>query len=115
MEIKMFKHNQYLLSDIIEYVKNTRFADDDFCVYGKNGVSLNLTDQYLVSDYPKVINDKDVYPQDVEDKAFGLVYYGEHFVDVIASALEQKESASENELLDALIFFYKHDNFISFR
>ncbi|MBF0804459.1 MULTISPECIES: hypothetical protein [unclassified Neisseria] len=111
----MFKHNQYLLSDIIKYVKDTQFADDDFCLYGKYGASLNLTDLYLVSDYPEVINDKDVYPQDVTEESFGLVYYGEHFIDVISSALEQKESASENELLEALIFFYKHDNFISFK
>lgn len=115
MEIKMFKHKKYLISEIIKYIKNTQFKDDDFCIYGKYGASLNLTEQYLVSDYPEVINDKDVYPQDVDAELFGVVYYGEHFVDVISSALEQKESASENELLEALIFFYKHDDFISFK
>lgn len=65
----MFKYNQYLLSDIINYVKNTQITEDDFCIYGKKNVSLNLTDQYLVSDYPEVINNIDIYPQDAEEGA----------------------------------------------
>lgn len=111
----MFKHNQYTLSQVIEYVVNSQYEDDDFCIYGDDSIPLNLRNSYLVSDYPEVINDRDDYPSDVKEKNLSLVYYGEQFIDVICSALEQKPSASEQELVEALIFYYQNDNFMTLK
>ena len=37
----------------------------------------------LVSDYPVVVDDKDVYPVEVVERNLNLVYYGEHLVDAL--------------------------------
>ena len=37
----------------------------------------------LVSDYPVVVDDKDVYPVEVVERNLNLVYYGEHLIDVL--------------------------------
>ena len=111
----MFKHNEYTLSKILEYVIDSQCEDDDFCIYGDDKIPLNLKNTYLVSDYPVVINGRDDYPYDVKEKKLNLVYYGEQFIDVICSALEQKTSVSEQELVEALIFYYQNDNFITLK
>jgi hypothetical protein len=82
---------------------------------GDDKIPLSLKNSYLVSDYPEVINDRDDYPADVKEKNLSLVYYGEQFIDVICSALEQKPSASEQELVEALIFYYQNDNFMTLK
>ena len=37
----------------------------------------------LVSDYPVVVDDKDVYSVEVVERNLNLVYYGEHLIDVL--------------------------------
>lgn len=37
----------------------------------------------LVSDYPVVVDDKDVYPVEVVERNLNLVYYGKHLIDVL--------------------------------
>ena len=37
----------------------------------------------LVSDYPVVVDDKDVHPVEVVERNLNLVYYGEHLIDVL--------------------------------
>jgi urease accessory protein len=37
----------------------------------------------LVSDYPVVVDDKDVYPVEVVERNLNLVYYDEHLIDVL--------------------------------
>lgn len=37
----------------------------------------------LVSDYPVVVDDKDVYPVEVVERNLNLVYYGEHLIDAL--------------------------------
>ena len=56
-----------------------------------------------------------IIPQMLKKKNLSLVYYGEQFIDVICSALEQKPSASEQELVEALIFYYQNDNFMTLK
>ena len=68
----------------------------------------------LVSDYPDVVEDCDVYPTDVIDQDLQLIYYGEHLIDVLLVALDEKPDASPHDLVDALNYYNRNDTFMSF-
>ena len=79
----MRKHQFFSLADILEQVKLEQCTQDDFCLYGNDEGDLALDSLYLVSDYPDVVDDKDVYPVEVVERNLNLVYYGEHLIDVL--------------------------------
>ena len=68
----------------------------------------------LVSDYPDVVDDKDVYPVEVVEKNLNLVYYGEQLIDVLIVALDEKPGASPHDLVDALNYYNWNDTFMPF-
>ena len=72
----MRKHQFFSLADILEQVKLEQCTQDDFCLYGND-------EGDLMSDYPDVVDDKDVYPVEVVERNLNLVYYGEHLIDVL--------------------------------
>ena len=74
----MRKHQFFSLADILEQVKLEQCTQDGFCLYGNDEGDLALDSLYLVSDYPDVVEDCDVYPTDVIDQDLQLIYYGEH-------------------------------------
>ena len=43
-----------------------------------------------------------------------MIYYGEDFADVLLSIMEQKAEATDQEYLQALIYYYEHDDFMDF-
>ena len=110
----MRKHQELSLEQIIEQVRADESSSDDFCLYGKEDGELALDRLYCVSDYPDVIEDRDVYPADATDQHFQLVYYGEQLIDVLAVALEEKPDASLQDLVDALNYYQQHDSFMPF-
>ena len=89
-------------------------SSDDFCLYGKEDGELLLDRLYWVSDYPDVVEDRDVYPTDVAEQDLQLVYYGEQLLDVLTVALEEKPDAILQDLVDALNYYNQHDNFMPF-
>lgn len=107
----MKKNQTYFLKDIMEAVKSEEL-DDDFCLYAKENAELNFQDSYLLADYPQVVGNKDVYPDQVRE--LELVYYGEDLVDVLLSVMEQKAEATDQECLKALLYYYEHDDFMDF-
>lgn len=110
----MRKHQELSLGQIIEQVRVDQLASDDFCLYGKEEGELKLDSLYWVSDYPDVVDDRDVYPADATDQHLQLVYYGEQLIDVLAVALEEKPDASLQDLVDALNYYQQHDCFMPF-
>lgn len=68
----------------------------------------------LVSDYPVVVDDKDVYPVEVVERNLNLVYYGEQLIDVLIVALDEKPDASLQDLVDALNYYNRNDTFMPF-
>ena len=110
----MRKHQELSLEQIIEQVRVEQLISDDFCLYGKEDGELELARLYWVSDYPDVVDDPDVYPADATDQHLQLVYYGEHLIDVLAVALEEKTDASLQDLVDALKYYNQHDSFMPF-
>ena len=110
----MRKHQELSLEQMIEQVRADESSSDDFCLYGKEDGELALDRLYCVSDYPDVIEDRDIYPADVVEQNFQLVYYGEQLLDVLTVALEEKPDASPQDLVEALKYYHQHDSFMPF-
>jgi len=108
------KHQELSLEQIIEQVRVDESPSDDFCLYGKEYGELRLNSLYWVSDYPDVVEDRDVYPADVVEQDLQLVYYGEQLLDVLTVALEEKPAASCQDLVEALKYYHQHDSFMPF-
>lgn len=111
---EMRKHQELSLEQIIEQMRVDESSSDDFCLYGKEYGELALDRLYWISDYPDVVDDRDVYPTDVAEQDLQLVYYGEQLIDVLTVALEEKPDASLQDLVDALNYYNQHDNFMPF-
>ena len=111
---EMRKHQELSLEQIIEQVRLDESSSDDFCLYGKEYGELALDRLYWISDYPDVVDDRDVYPTDVAEQDLQLVYYGEQLIDVLTVALEEKPDASHQDLVEALKYYQQHDNFMPF-
>ena len=110
----MRKHQELSLEQIIEQMRVNKLSSDDFCLYAKEDGELALARSYWVSDYPDVVEDRDVYPTEVAEQNLQLIYYGEQLLDVLTVALEEKPDASLQYLVDALNYYNQHDNFMSF-
>ena len=110
----MRKHQELSLEQIIEQVRVDQLVSDDFCLYGKEDGELKLDCLYWVSDYPDVVEDRDVYPTEVTEQDLQLVYYGDQLIDVLAVALEEKPDASPQDLVEALKYYHQHDSFMPF-
>ena len=110
----MRKYQELSLEQIIEQVRVDQLSSDNFCLYGKEDGELKLDCLYWVSDYPDVVEDRDVYPTEVTEQDLQLVYYGDQLIDVLAVALEEKPDASPQDLVDALNYYQQHDSFMPF-
>ena len=110
----MRKYQELSLAQIIEQVRVNEYSSDDFCLYGKEDGELALDRLYWVSDYPDVVEDRDIYPADVVEQNLQLVYYGEQLLDVLTVALEEKPDASHKDLVEALKYYHQHDSFMPF-
>ena len=110
----MRKHQELSLEQMIEQVRADESSSDNFCLYGKEDGELKLDCLYWVSDYPDVVEDRDVYPTEVTEQDLQLVYYGDQLIDVLAVALEEKPNASHQDLVDALNYYNQHDSFMPF-
>jgi len=110
----MRKYQELSLEQIIEQMRVDKLVSDDFCLYGKEDGELRLNSLYWVSDYPDVVEDRDVYPTEVAEQDLQLVYYGEQLIDVFSVALEEKPDASHQDLVEALKYYHQHDNFKPF-
>ena len=110
----MRKYQELSLEQIIEQMRVDKLSSDDFCLYGKEDGELALDRLYWVSDYPDVVEDRDVYPMDVAKQDLQLVYYGEQLLDVLSVALEEKPDASCKDLVEALNYYHQQDTFMPF-
>ena len=111
---EMRKHQELSLEQIIEQMRVDESSSDDFCLYGKEYGELALDRLYWISDYPDVVDDRDVYPTDVAEQDLQLVYYGEQLIDVLTVALEEKPDASLQDLVGALNYYNRYDIFMNF-
>ena len=113
--MKVMKKNQsYDLKDIIQAVKQEKL-EDDFCLYSKDDRELNFQDSYLLADYTLVVDNRDVYHRKVREQQLELIYYVEDVADVLLSVMEQKAEVTDEECLQALLYYYERDDFMDFK
>ena len=110
----MRKYQELSLEQIIEQMRLDKLSSDDFCLYAEEYGELRLNSLYWVSDYPDVVEDRDVYPTEVAEQNLQLVYYGEQLIDVLTVALEEKPDASLQDLVGALNYYNRYDIFMNF-
>ena len=110
----MLKYQELSLEQIIEQMRVDKLSSDDFCLYAKEYGELRLNSLYWVSNYPDVVEDRDIYPTEVAEQNFQLVYYGEQLFDVLSVALEEKPDASPQDLIEALNYYHQQDTFMPF-
>ena len=110
----MRKYQELSLEQIIEQMRVNKLSSDDFCLYAKEDGELALARSYWVSDYPDVVEDRDVSPTEVAEQNLQLIYYGEQLIDVLSVALEEKPDASHQDFVEALNYYQQHDNFMPF-
>ena len=106
----------YRLEDLIIKIVQEGYIKDNFCLYTKEYeaiATLELT--CYLERYPEVSDDdEEVYPDYVEQNELELFFYGDQFMDVLRSALNQKPSATVDELISALNYYLENDAFITF-
>ena len=110
----MRKYQELSLEQIIEQMRLDKLLSDDFCLYAEEYGELRLNSLYWVSDYPDIVEDRDVYPTEVAEQNLQLVYYGEQLIDVLTVALEEKPDASLQDLVGALNYYNRYDIFMNF-
>lgn len=105
----------YSLDNLITKIVQEGYTKDNFCLYTKEyetTATPSLT-CYLEC-YPEVSDDDEVYPDYVEQNELELFFYGDQFMDVLRSALNQKPNATVDELISGLNYYLENDAFITF-
>lgn len=102
-----------LIKDLIEAVRSGGSFDDDLCLYAKEDEEvINSELVCYLDEYPEVVNDTDQFSDFVMSNNLCLVYYGEQFEDVMRNVYEQKASATSDEVILALNYYLKNDDFL---
>lgn len=108
------------LSEIIRYAltldtRSDEVRDEFPCLY-THGDPDQITEDIpcLVEDYPKVFDDRDMYPEAVRAGGFEILYYGQQFVDVIENARRQLSSDDMASYVSALNYYLDRDDFLDF-
>ena len=113
-----FKYHFYTIENFINLVKQRLERSKNFdseyfyAIYvKKDGFSLGQT--ILVSD-PVFVSDDDteIYPNDVIAHQLNYQCSDENIQDVIDLAIQQKPSATDQELIQALNYYLERDNFL---
>ena len=85
----------------------------DWCIYVNNDPVTADTQGY-VDEYPYYDDDDNEILSDyVAGNDMYMLYRDEMVEDVVASCIDQKENASFEEIMEALIYYDKNDNFMN--
>lgn len=89
-------------------------CDDNFCIYTEQYTAVLKHDtECYIDRYPDGDeNGNDVYPCFVKEKNLSLVYYGEHFLNVIDVALDKKEDMRVDDILSSLNYYSENDDYL---
>jgi hypothetical protein len=105
----------YSLENLMTKIVQEGYTKDNFCLYTKEyeaTAALGLT--CYLERYPQVSDDEEVYPDYVVQNELELFFYGDQFMDVLRSALNQKPNATMEELISGLNYYLENDAFITF-
>lgn len=104
----------YLIEQIIECIKHKPLLGDDICIYTDNEDNdFFLGQQYWIdhdSEFDEA--DNEIFPPMVVAKKLEFFYSGQQFADVVMNAVGQKADVSDKEIVEALNYYSKNDNFM---
>ncbi len=103
--------------DLIQIVKAQSDKNVSYCIYAALDDSADLTLHTMCyrDSYPEITDDdREIYPQFVVKHGLSLLFREELVQDVIHNVLHQKPSATDQEILEAIIFYDTNDTFMDF-
>lgn len=105
----------YSLKELITKIVYQGYTKDNFCLYTKEYEAVTTPELVCYLDrYPEVSDDEEIYPEYVEQNELELFFYGDQFMDVLKSALNQKSNATVDEFISGLNYYMENDAFITF-
>lgn len=98
------------------YLKNgieKLYQDNNWCVYSQQD-NMELDSYCYINEQPEIndISFEEKLPSFIEENELQLVFRDELLQDVIVSALDRKENASNEELLKAIHYYNNNDSFL---
>lgn len=111
------------INDVITELKDLYFSggedavmsENDWCLYVAD-MELTLASECCIADFPEVDDDTDeeTYPDFAIENEMDGCLLPELVQDVVLSALEQKNDATNEEILEALNYYLDNDCFMEF-
>lgn len=116
----MERKRRLKLSDIISSVCTLYKAEGETAVYLDNGwcvysLEKEITSETIcyIDDYPDFDDDdNEVYSDYIVNQNMKLIYRDEIIQDVVIACLKQKNNATIDEIMRALFYYEKYDNFL---
>ncbi|WP_368490465.1 hypothetical protein [Clostridium sp. BJN0013] len=89
------------------------YQDNNWCVYSQVD-NVELDSECYIDEYPEIDDTsyEEKLPNFIEEKELQLVFRDELLQDVVVSALNRKENASNDELLKAIHYYNENDTFL---
>ncbi|MDR5588975.1 DUF7716 domain-containing protein [Clostridium aquiflavi] len=89
------------------------YKDNNWCLYSRHE-DIELSSKCYIDEYPDIDDTsfEEILPKFVEEKGLQIIYRDELLQDVIVSALNRKENASNQELLEAIYYYDDNDTFL---
>lgn len=112
--MKQFKLSQLIsIEDLIELVKARKDRTIYYDVYSKSGDDFFPEETVFIDSSVQVDDDdKEIYPPAVVNGKFRFAYSGEQFQDVVDLTMRQKPNVTSNEIIQALNYYSRHDDFM---
>ena len=110
----------WCMSDILKEIcrqyeerdKKKVFADNGWCVYTKEH-TVTLDTVCFIDDGPSINDhDEEIYPAFVCENHLKFLFMGDLVQDVVMSCLDQRDDVSLEKILEAIVYYYKHDTFL---
>lgn len=89
------------------------YLDNGWCLYSE-GDEITLESICYIDEYPELNGDDEVYSEYITDNKLELVYRDELLQDVIISCMQQKDTVTYDEILEAIKYYDENDTFLRF-
>lgn len=103
--------------DVLKIVKENMDEGVSYCIYSTISDSncLKLDTICYIDDYPEITdNDEEVFSEFVVNNSLDLLFREELIQDVVHNVLHQKASATDEEILKAILYYDDKDDFMDF-
>lgn len=116
----MERNKSIKLSDIINSIRKLYKSDGETAVYLDNGWCVYSSEKEITSesicyvdDYPDFDDDdNEIYSDYIVNNNLSLIFRDEILQDVIIACMNQKNNVTIDEIMEAIFYYEKYDNFL---